>query len=210
IHFTNHFMESDFGIARVKEMTKDISSYIFKQLISNPLKRALLVSLIVALLSISLFENLNAKCTSNPFVFLQDTMAYVFGLTFQRDMGGTNPRMWSGRLAALGYASAMTIIMSIYTARITANSIEQVVLDDFKGFQDDKFQNPTENYKFTMVGNQGWAIESYFREHPDESYRRMYKFMSKYFVSSAIEGVQKLLDGSIQAFITDSGSFPVE
>ena len=138
IHFTSHFMESDFGIARVREMTKKIPSYLFKQPIADSLKLALLVSTIVALFGISLFENLNAKFAANRYVFLQETMAYVFGLTFQRDMGGTNPRMWSGRLAALGYASAMTIIMSIYTAKITANSIGQVVLDDFKGFQDDR------------------------------------------------------------------------
>ena len=53
-------------------------------------------------------------------------------------MGATNPRMWSGRLVALGYAAAMTIIMSIYTARITADGIEGIVKDDFKGFDDER------------------------------------------------------------------------
>ena len=65
-------------------------------------------------------------------------MTYTFGLTFQRDMGGTNPRMWSGRLVALGYASTMCIVVSLYTAGVTARSITQVVDDGFKGYEDEK------------------------------------------------------------------------
>eukprot|EP00111_Clytia_hemisphaerica_P000282 TCONS_00000718-protein len=209
IHFTHHFMESNFGIVRVKEYNSDIPSFDFLKPVGGNLHFAILASTILTLLTISFLENYFLKFTKKQGVFFQETMAYVFGLTFQRDMGGTNPRMWSGRLTALGYASAMTIIMSVYTARITANSIGQVVMDDFKGFKDKKFQNPSEDYKFTLVGGQGWAIESFFRDHPDESFQRMYKFMSKYFVKTEIEGVKKLLDGTIQAYIADSGSFPV-
>jgi len=65
----------------------------------------------------------------------------VSGLAFQRDMGGTNPREWSGRLVALGYASAMTVVMSMYTARIAVSSIEDNSDDGFKGFWDEKVTN---------------------------------------------------------------------
>ena len=46
-----------------------------------------------------------------------------------------------------------------------------------------------------MVGGMGYAQETFFKHHPDASFRRMYKFMSKYFVSSEMEGVEKMLNG---------------
>ena len=42
---------------------------------------------------------------------VREVMTYIFGLTFQRDIGAINPRMWSGYLVTLGYASAMTVIL---------------------------------------------------------------------------------------------------
>ena len=58
-----------------------------------------------------------------------------------------------------------------------------------------QFINPTDNYKFTMVGGLGYASELYFKFHSDPKFRRMYKFMSKYFVSSEDEGIRKLANG---------------
>ncbi|XP_066928618.1 glutamate receptor ionotropic, NMDA 3A-like [Clytia hemisphaerica] len=209
VDFSYHFIESSYGIIRVKQRREIFPSWQFLSPLSFSLSMAIFISTLLSLLSISSFENLTAFVYTKRYVLFQESMAYIYGLTFQRDMGGTNPRMWSGRLAALGYASAMTIIMSIYTARITANSIGQFVESDLKGFQDERFQNPTEDFKFTIVGGIGYAIETYFEEHSDESYRRMYKFMSKYFVNSELEAVKNLLDGSLHAFVTDFGTFPI-
>ena len=139
VHFTHSYMETSFGIVRLKKygMTT-FPDWQFLNPLSNSLKIALLIGTFVSLLIILILENSTSKFEKRERIKYRESLAYIFGLAFQRDMGGTNPRMWSGRIVALGYASAMTIIMSIYTARITANSIKQVVIDDFKGFQDEK------------------------------------------------------------------------
>ena len=138
VDFSHHFMESAFGILRIEEYNKDFPNWQFLKPLSYSLEIALLVATFLTLFIISAIEKGSTHMRRKPTILFQETMAYVFGLSFQRDMGGTNPRMWSGRLTALGYASAMTIIMSIYTARITANSIGHVVIEDFKGFSDGK------------------------------------------------------------------------
>uniref|UniRef100_A0A7M5X0J8 Uncharacterized protein n=1 Tax=Clytia hemisphaerica TaxID=252671 RepID=A0A7M5X0J8_9CNID len=138
VDFSYHFIESSYGIIRVKQRREIFPSWQFLSPLSFSLSMAIFISTLLSLLSISSFENLTAFVYTKRYVLFQESMAYIYGLTFQRDMGGTNPRMWSGRLAALGYASAMTIIMSIYTARITANSIGQFVESDLKGFQDER------------------------------------------------------------------------
>ena len=138
VHFTSHYLESSFGILRIKQQVIPFPSWEFLKPLTVELELVILLCTLVSILVIMMLENVGYIMKANQRFSFREVMTYVFGLTFQRDMGGTNPRMWSGRLAALGYASAMTIIMSIYTARITANSIAQNVNDDFKGFQDEK------------------------------------------------------------------------
>lgn len=47
------------------------------------------------------------------------------------------------------------------------------------------------------MGNQGYAQELYFQNHVDESFRRMYRFMKKYFVSSDKAGLAGVMDGLV-------------
>ena len=139
VHFTNHYIESSFGIVRIKAEAAQFPSWEFLSPLTAQLEIVIMATTLFAIFIISVLENVGYWFRYQKKLFpTQEVMTYIFGLTFQRDMGGTNPRMWSGRLAALGYASAMTIVMSIYTARITANSIEQIVDDGFKGFNEEK------------------------------------------------------------------------
>ena len=140
VHFTNHYIEASFGIVKIKsKQESNFPSWDFLSPLTVQLEIVIMATTIFAILVISILENVGYWFEYQQKRFsTQEVMTYIYGLAFQRDMGGTNPRMWSGRLAALGYASAMTIIMSVYTARITANSIEQTVDDRFKGFNDEK------------------------------------------------------------------------
>ena len=63
-----------------------------------------------------------------------------------------------------------------------------------------QFQNPTDKYRFTTVGNKGYSQELYFQNHADESFRRMYRFMKKYFVDSDLAGLAGVMDGSVLNF----------
>ena len=141
VDFTPAYVDTtSFGILRIKGKKVEFPNWGFLEPITFEIKLAILVSCIIAIGVITILENARFLTKSKPAERfpLREAMTYTFGLTFQRDMGAINPRMWSGRLVALGYASAMTVIMSIYTARITANSIEQIVDDGFKGFDDEK------------------------------------------------------------------------
>ena len=139
IDFTSFIDKTTFGILRIKKVKKEFPEWTFLGPLSTNLKWVLCGTAFFSIFIILILEN-GRYLTDEIFERFQfrETMTYVFGLTFQRDMGATNPRMWSGRLVALGYAAAMTIIMSIYTARITADGIEGIVKDDFKGFDDER------------------------------------------------------------------------
>lgn len=139
VEFTNHYIETSFGIIRKSEQRKEFPSWEFLDPLTVQLEIVIMATTLFTIFVISILENVGYWLKyQKKFFSTQELMTYIFGLTFQRDMGGTNPRMWSGRLAALGYASAMTVIMSVYTARITANSIKQLADDGFKGFADEK------------------------------------------------------------------------
>ncbi|XP_066932288.1 glutamate receptor ionotropic, NMDA 1-like [Clytia hemisphaerica] len=206
VEFAEPFMHTSYGIYRIKKPgVLKFPSWDFMTPLSEHLRWAIIGTCIFALLVIFALENhvfMRIKADTKYFPF-RESMTYVFGLTFQRDMGGTNPRMWSGRLAALGYASGMVVIMSIYTAMITANTIITEVDDGFRGFKDEKLLNPTPEYKFSIEGGIGSGQEEFFQHNTDEHFRRMYHFMKGYFVRSPEEGIKALLNGSLQGFIAD-------
>ena len=126
VHFTNYYIEASFGIIKIKsKQESNFPSWNFLSPLTVQLMIVIMATTIFAILVISILENVGYWFEYQQKRFsTQEVMTYIYGLLFQRDIGGTNPRMWPGRLAALGYASAVTIIMSVYTARITANSIE--------------------------------------------------------------------------------------
>ena len=154
VEFTPAYGETtSFGILRIKGNAVELPNWGFLEPITLEIKIAIMLACIIAIGMITIFENARFLTKSKPAerFSVQEAMTYIFGLTFQRDMGGINPRMWSGRLVALGYASAMTIIMSIYTARITANSIEKIVDDGFKGFDDEKVNFPYKENNYLLI-----------------------------------------------------------
>jgi len=125
VNFTASILHGAFAIVRLKTENIKIPSWDFITPLSLHLKIAIFVSFLIVLVVISVFENVAFAIGARRVWFsTQEVFTYLSGLAFQRDMGGTNPREWSGRLVALGYASAMTVVMSMYTARIAVSSIE--------------------------------------------------------------------------------------
>ena len=70
--------------------------------------------------------------------FWKDSFLYIMGLAFQRDMGGKNPYMWSSKVIALSIAMFTMVVMSTYTANLTANSVTFTKNLPISGFDDDK------------------------------------------------------------------------
>lgn len=83
-------------------------------------------------------ENVGFLMRRRKYFSTREVMTYIFGLTFQRDMGGKNPLRWAARIAALSYAAAMMIVMTTYTAHLTAKNIQSETFTDFHGLKDSR------------------------------------------------------------------------
>ena len=149
VDFTGYVLTSNYGMIRTtqnpnkeEENTLDWS---FATVLSPLLATAILVSTVLVIAFTFVHENMlnwmfsdGGRKKGSVYFPIREVLTYTVGLCFQRDMGGTNPRKWSGRFVALGYAAAMTVVMSSYTARITVSSISNVEKTDFKGFYSDE------------------------------------------------------------------------
>ena len=102
----------------------------------------LIVSIIVVFVVIFIFalacENLLAWILRENRFQTRDMYSYISGLLFQRDLGAKLPIFWSSRVSCICYAIAMTIIMSTYTANLTATNLVHEENDDFQGLSDEK------------------------------------------------------------------------
>lgn len=123
-------------VRRLAKRKLQFINWDFVKIMHFSLAIAIVVSTVISVFFISLFENIGFLCSTKSHFALREVMTYIFGLTFQRDMGGRNPKNWSGRIVALGYASAMMIVMTTYTAHITATNISKSTDDDFRGLKD--------------------------------------------------------------------------
>ena len=122
----------------VVKRTLPFMNWHFLRSIEWELAIAIIVSTAATIITLSFIENSQSLVNFKYRFPLREIMTYVFGLIFQRDLGGKNPINWSGRLTSLAYSMAMMIVMSTYTAYIAANSISNNGLDDFEGLSDKK------------------------------------------------------------------------
>ena len=67
-----------------------------------------------------------------------ESISYLTGLLFQRDIGGMNPDHSGSRILSLSIAIAMMVMMSTYTAVLTANSVSVHSRITLTGFRDPK------------------------------------------------------------------------
>uniref|UniRef100_A0A7M5V4X0 Ionotropic glutamate receptor L-glutamate and glycine-binding domain-containing protein n=1 Tax=Clytia hemisphaerica TaxID=252671 RepID=A0A7M5V4X0_9CNID len=149
VDFVPYLLTSNFGLIRSISRTDQKQSFKirwdFATALSTMLAASFLCATILVIVFLYVHENLlHWLFAANVYFPIGEIFTYTLGLAFQRDMGALNPRQWSGRLVALGYAAAMTVFMSAYTAKICASSIDNQPLDDFKGFS-----GPEVNWMFS-------------------------------------------------------------
>ena len=84
---------------------------------------------------------------------LSESLLYFAGLTFQHDVGGTNPENVSSRLIAIITAMTLIIIMSTYLAVLTANTVTLNIEMPVTGFKDPKviFLFTSSNMYFSFI-----------------------------------------------------------
>ena len=125
-------------VRRVVKRKLPFMNWHFLRSIEWSLAIAIIVTMITTIIILGIIENGQFMVNSKYRFPLREVMTYMFGLTFQRDLGGKTPINWSGRLTSLAYATTMMIVMSTYAAHIAANSISNDVIDDFEGLADKK------------------------------------------------------------------------
>ena len=140
VHFTHPYMYDNLAFV-LRKPSKQMISFVnweFVRTMESQLAVCILLSTVVSALFIVCSENVGFLIRHKPYFSTREVMTYIFGLAFQRDMGGKNPLKWGGRVAALSYAGAMTIVMTTYTAHLTAKNIQTEIVDDFKGLKDER------------------------------------------------------------------------
>ena len=101
-------------------------------------------SFILVLTTMFIFENL-MYCISrlgSKYIYIyypfREGLSYIGGIVFQRDLAGKAPLNWSARTLSIIYAVGMTIIMTSYTANLTARNISGNQDSGFKSLQKDE------------------------------------------------------------------------
>lgn len=139
VDFTEPILASTYGIIR---RTKTPQLSVVNWVFLNYLELELLILIIITFLSCSLLlyicENILLHFKMKKRYKSREVFTYLSGLLFQRDMGGKNPKRWASRIPCIAYATAMTIIMTTYTANLTASNIVYEDTDDFRGLDDEK------------------------------------------------------------------------
>ena len=95
-----------------------------------------IAALIIPILSIGLLVATD-RATGKSY-YWKESFLYIMGLVFQRDMGGKDPHRWSSKVIALSIAMFTLVIMSTYTAILTANSVTFTKDLPITGFDDVK------------------------------------------------------------------------
>ena len=140
VDFTEPVLASNLGIIRrVKEKSSlKVVNFVFLTHLGLTLCVAIAATFFAILIVIYTFENVIRVIIEEKLHATRDVFTYVSGLLFQRDLGGKHPKWWSARFPSIAFALAMTIIMSTYTAKLTATGIVYDDNDDFKGLRDNK------------------------------------------------------------------------
>lgn len=139
VDFTDYFMLSYIGIIRRNEQEKlPVVNWVFLRTLKTDLLIGLLVAFVTVFVFMFVYENLLFILYKQNYYASREAFSYIAGLTFQRDLAGKVPVRWSARIIAIAYAVATTIIMTTYTANLTADNINRQTQDGFKGLKDKK------------------------------------------------------------------------
>lgn len=197
VDFTEPILASTYGIIR---RTKTPQLSVVNWVFLNYLELELLILIIITFLSCSLLlyicENILLHFKMKKRYKSREVFTYLSGLLFQRDMGGKNPKRWASRIPCIAYATAMTIIMTTYTANLTASNIVYEDTDDFRGLDDEKIKNPTTDFKFGVMNNTSFQL--YMMKKP-----KIYSFLKDYLVPNDVVALTKILNKELDGYIAD-------
>ena len=138
VDFTDPFMAGGLSIATVNK--KHLIPF-FNNAAFSPLSSMLwfTVFAIILVCSFMLYISERLICLGINWKYsLTDSITYLSGLLFQRDIGGLNPRCLGSRTISIVFAIFTMIIMSTYSAVLTANAVTHETQPSVTGFDDVK------------------------------------------------------------------------
>jgi len=168
VDFTETVLIGQIAIAvKMKSENLTFVNWDFMKSLDWTLLVALLVALCIVCAMLYLFEKILNPLKHKKHYPTEEAFSYGAGLTFQRDLAGKTPNRWSSRILAIVYAVALTIIMTTYTANLTATNIV-AAKDNFKGLKDEKVIDNFEVHLLTTTDTKSskpipiWTGEGHF------------------------------------------------
>lgn len=138
IDFTTEMMTTHYVILTRRTQKTKTLNWKFVEFVEPSLAIAFVVCAVAEYIVISILENVHSVMFQKKRFPLLEVMIYLGGLAFQRDLGAKNPVHWSARVPGLTFAISMSILMTTYTAYITATQIDHNDGSDFRGLKDIK------------------------------------------------------------------------
>ena len=138
IDYTTPYMIGGAGMGTIakKQLIPFLNIEAFR-----PLSGLLWLTIFLILVAVSIMLVLTEKYGSyrqkSKYAW-SESITYLFGLMFQRDIGGINPKNFSSRTVSIALAIVMMVIMSTYTAVLTANKVTHKSVLPITGFSDVK------------------------------------------------------------------------
>ena len=141
IDYGESFLHINLGILVASDYADDVNFFNFNFVanVTGDLLLVLLGMFICGLIVLYATENsLNhLKSIGKNYAF-REGFSYLSGITFQRDLGGGNPNRCATRVMFIFFAFCMVVIMTTYTATLTAVQVKRDSSNILTGINDPK------------------------------------------------------------------------
>ncbi|XP_068706069.1 glutamate receptor ionotropic, NMDA 1-like isoform X2 [Montipora foliosa] len=138
----------------------------------------------------------------------EDSMSYVWGVAFSKDIGAEKtPRSNGARLVSAVYAFLALVIVNTYCANLMAFLVQESSILPITGIHDEKLTKkslyPPAGFKIGIT--RGSNEEAYFKNHVEDEFRKIYDVNLKvHLVDSLEDGIKQLKKNELHGVIGDS------
>uniref|UniRef100_A0A0N5APK9 LITAF domain-containing protein n=1 Tax=Syphacia muris TaxID=451379 RepID=A0A0N5APK9_9BILA len=136
----------------------------------------------------------------NERVNFGEAMWFVWGVLLNSGVCEKTPRSCSARVLGVVWCGFCMIMVASYTANLAAFLVLDQPEKGLTGITDPRLRNPAANFTFGTVLDTN--TYQYFKRHIELS--TMHRNMEPHNVRTASQAIQRLLNGTLDAFIWDS------
>ena len=141
VDFGESFLHITLGILVASHYADDMKFFNFNFVgnVAGDLLLALFGMFICGLIILFVTENfLNRLKSLERYYSFKEGFLYLSGITFQRDLGGRNPNRGATRIMFIVFAFCMVVVMTTYTATLTAVQVKRDNSNILTGLNDPK------------------------------------------------------------------------